>query len=529
MGATARSAATARPSVGDASVRRALFIVLLTCAAGCTEPIDVVNYRFTPLVVDETRTTPVLLETKILGAPDSVALALESTGSEVALVDDGTGSDATAGDDVYTIELPAADVLYGFGPADVYRNFVGYLRAYDQDSIVQEKNFFVDVITSAIPTPIVVQPSPTFQYSEHLVNIVDPAFYGTLDHVPLVQQFYTLVHDDFDFLAVVFDVSHLTERFYGGVSNDVNGIGVGVFNDSTLWGTHGRLAGRLVFPIATMFDGASPAFTHELGHRWINHLPVPPVDVGAPHWPLSDLAVGIMGFTSAFNPTFPQGLNFNFDLVPNGPDYDLVTNNSPKEFSDLSLYLMGFIPAAQVVQHFVFDDQLQTPATGGTLLGPVTTVDVADIVAARGARSPDHTASPTDFRVATLMVSRDGLLNLDAMRQYDFFAARAMEEVLVDYTDGFAVGQSNPFHLATQGIGHLDSRIMELLARADFEADALGGLPSTAPPPDPPSDMITVQGEAGAVEIVNSGPLGSQSHTGRARLTVSKSRKPMGG
>lgn len=491
---------------GAAGMARIIGAVLCAFVTACA-PIEIVYYRFTPLVVDESTTSPATFEARVRGNPSSVMVELARTGTEIALVDDGSGSDHTAGDGLYTVDIAAAEVLFNFTPQDVYRNFVGYLRAYDGAVVEQQANVFIDIVTSAIPTPTVVKPSPTFQYSQHLVNIVRPAFYSDFDQVSLVHQFYTLVHDDFDFLAIVYEGSHLSNRYSAGVRNDVNGIGLPVFDNSGVWGSAGRLKGRLVFPISTMFDAASPAFNHELGHGWVNHLPVAPLDVGNPHWPLSDLAVGIMGWTSAFNPSNPQGLQFNFDLVPNGPDYDLVPNNAPKEFTDLSLYLMGFVPPSQVAQHLVFDNQLQTPAAGGTLLGPVTATGVADIVSALGPRSPDHTAAQTDYRVATILVSRDGLLGSDAIRQYDYFAARAMEEVLVDYSDGFAQGQSKPFHLATRGIGHLDTRIMELLAHADFDADAVGSTPAASPPPNPPIDVISAVG----AEVINSGVLGSHA------------------
>ena len=59
----------------------------------------------------------------------------------------------------------------------------------------------------------------------------------------------------------------------------------------------GRLLGITIFPSAAFFDGASNATTHELGHQWLAFLDFPPLQQGVPHWPISDLAQDIMGFS----------------------------------------------------------------------------------------------------------------------------------------------------------------------------------------------------------------------------------------
>lgn len=55
-------------------------LVLLT--TGCDQPIEVMNYQFTPMVVAVTRTTPVVFEANIQGAPTSVVVRLSSNGTE---------------------------------------------------------------------------------------------------------------------------------------------------------------------------------------------------------------------------------------------------------------------------------------------------------------------------------------------------------------------------------------------------------------------------------------------------------------
>lgn len=92
--------------------------------------VKAVNSRFSPMVIPGNRTADVLLEVKVEGTPTAVKLELQSTGTEVSLRDDGAGGDKMAGDGTFTGTLKAADVLANFGPANVNRNFIGYLRLY---------------------------------------------------------------------------------------------------------------------------------------------------------------------------------------------------------------------------------------------------------------------------------------------------------------------------------------------------------------------------------------------------------------
>jgi hypothetical protein len=426
--------------------------------SGCAGPLKATYYRFTPMVIEDDAMADVILEGKVEGSPTAVKLRLESTGSEVLLRDDGSGGDAVSGDDIFTVTLGAADVLHNFTPDDVNRNFIGYLRIYVGSEQEMQYNVFADIITDDIPPVEIKIVASDVQYTEHLVNIVDPGFFSGFTVSLVIQKFYSHFDDNYDFINVIYEIPHIgNNRYHFGIRNDVNGIGLSLFDNSATYGSGGRLLGCTIFPIPTFFDGASPDYQHELGHQWINFLSsVPPLDYVTPHWPLSDLASGIMGWATVED---PEGLTFNFDLTPVGSDFQLVANYDPKVFTDLSLYLMGFIPPGEVSEHFVFDDQDQTPEAGGTLLGPVTYVGVDDVISQVGPRVPSHEQAQKKFRVATIIVSKDGLLSENAMRLYDYFSARAEETQVIPYSSGFEKAQTNPFYLATRELGRLDTRI----------------------------------------------------------------------
>jgi hypothetical protein len=444
-------------------VRRVFFmlcsLLLILLGSGCPpgpDDLDVVYYRFTPMVTDEDMETDVVLEARVEGSPSAVRLSLQS-GSDVDLRDDGSGGDAAAGDEIYTVTLSAAQVLHNFTADDVNRNFIGYLRLYSGEELGTQINIFADIITEAIPPVQVEVLTPNVQYSDHLVNIVAPGFFSSFDNADVTGTFYTHFGDNFDYINIIYEIPHIENRHHVTVKNDVQGIGVGIRDDTADYGSSGRLMGYTVFPIPTFFDGASPDYQHELGHQWVNFLSVPPLDVAVPHWPLSDLASGIMGWGKGRN---TQGLTFNFYIVyVGGGNFQLEADYEPKVFTDLSLYLMGLIPPAEVAGHFVFDNQDQDPMAGGTLSGPVTSFVVGDIIASLGPRLPASHDAAKKFRVATVIVSKDGLLSERAMRLYDYFSVRAEETEVVSYSSGLVKGQAKPFYLSTREIGRLDTRI----------------------------------------------------------------------
>jgi hypothetical protein len=418
------------------------------------------------MVLDASDPVETVLEVKIDGEPTAVRLYLESTGAEVPMHDDGTSGDAVAGDDVYTVVVAPEDVLHDFTDDDVHRNFIGYVRLYIGEDLQRQYNTFFDILTDAVPPVKIGYVSDDIQYTRHLVNIVYPAFFDDFLRSDVCRRFYEEFGDDYDFLNLIYGIGYFMNRFHAGISNDVQGIGKSIYNGASSYGSDGRLKGMSVFPIPGLFDGAEPAYQHELGHQWINFLPVPPLDYAIAHWPLSDLASGIMGYA-----TRPggQGLNFNFDLVPDGNDYIKVRNHDPKVFKDLDLYLMGLIGPDEVADHFVFDDQNQT--SGWVLHGPVTTVTIDDIISHVGPRVPDHTVSQKVFNIASIIVSKDALLSEDTMRLYDFFSARAEGTEIVRYSSGFAKGLTKPFYLSTQGTGQIDAGIKGPETSCDFVED----------------------------------------------------------
>jgi hypothetical protein len=410
-----------------------------------------------PLVLNQASPVAPTLTVRFDSAPTAVTIHLDAINTNLTLTPDATGK-------TFTGTVPSAALLTGLTAADVNRKFIGHLLV-TTGAQTDQYNLSGDVLTAAIP-PVTIHPvAADVQFSDHLVNIRWPAladqFTGGVDQqlTAIVQKFFTHFDDEYDFLQLVFARNYFSNRYHSATRTDVQGIGQQIFNVTAQYGSAGRLLGLSMFPVPTLFDGASPSTTHELGHQWLAYLKFPPLQQGVPHWPISDLAADIMGFSIVVNGQ-PEGGQFNFDLQPlGGGNYKMVPSSAPKGFSDLSLYLMGLRPSNQVADHFVFDNQAQTLAANGVLAGPVTPVTINDVIAHVGARSPDFAHSQKCFRVATILVTKNGFASNDVMRLYDFFAARASATAPLAYTDGFIKGTAQPFAVVTHGVGCLQSRI----------------------------------------------------------------------
>jgi hypothetical protein len=238
------------------------------------------------------------------------------------------------------------------------------------------------------------------------------------------------------------------------VRNDTLGLGLPVFSSGVRFGSTNQLQGIVHYPNDNFFDLAETGSLHETGHRWINYLTLPSLAQGRPHWPIGDLASGIMGFS---NPQNGEGLEFPFTLMPL-PTGDFLVQQTglSREFNDLELYLMGMFSAAEVKEHFVLQDQNQTDQlSGGLLKGPAEPIRIADIIGRDGPRVPSVHDTQKDFRIATIVLSKDQLLTSTAMAFFDAMAGRGEATRPLPFTSGFARGITKPFVLATGGRGTL--------------------------------------------------------------------------
>jgi hypothetical protein len=431
-------------------------LTLAVCAASAQAQI-IDWYAYEPRVVTDTQADPVTFTVRILGQATSVVF-LPKTGGSLPLAQ----IDSTH----WQIVLTPAQVLAGYS-VGADHNYIGRLQALPSPIKISQ---FANVRHAAMPNVEFVDIGPDVRVSPHVLNLrEDVLLLGNHAAPPLFHRIYDVVPDEYDFVAMVEQVRSSHNRSFRNLRNTIQGLGISITSQAGAYGSPARLKGDVLFPIDSYFDLAGKANSHELGHNWSAHQNVPALISGQPHWPLSDLAQGIMGFGS---------LDFPYTLTPvAGGNYKVQLTGSDREFNDMELYQMGLVDQMEVGSYVVFDDQNQAVFPGATLQGPTTTVTVADVIAADGVRVPSAADSPKAFRELTVVLSRGGLLTPDELAFFDHMAARGALQVEVPFTSGFDSGTTKPFYLATGGRAELatDVELSPLVAVPKQLSLAAGG------------------------------------------------------
>jgi uncharacterized protein (TIGR03437 family) len=486
------------------------WLLILPAARAQTETIDALYYQWEPAVLQPGATQPVRLEVKLVGKPSQIEIELDPTGSGIVggkklpLRDDGAGGDRVAGDNIWTVMLDPAPIVQGLQADDVFSRFVGFVQAVPTYilpcGLPWRLNIFAPVVNEELVHMAVGRLAADTQYTAYAANIADAAWLkddpAQLNYGELAKKFYKTFPDDFDFLnIVVYGRVYFSNRGHMVVRNDVQGIGSTIFNNSGNYGSAGRLKGITVFPNFTFFDGAETAYQHELGHQWINFLNVPPLASARPHWPLSSLASGIMGFSI---PPTNEGGEFACQVLSEAGGVRLVPRTEAAVFTDLDLYLMGLAPAEEVQEHIVLAEQdvnaVLKQCNRQLYTGTVSRVRLADIIKVAGARAPAYGAAPRRFKVATVVVS-PSLLSEEALSLAGFFARRAEETTSAPIHSGFAKITSKPFALTTRGRGSLDATLF--LDPASVPQISVAGVANAASflaGPVAPGELVTFFG-----------------------------------
>jgi hypothetical protein len=417
---------------------------LLVAAIAVTANAQTVVWtKFDPGAIRVGRTEPAVLEVQLNSTVSSVALDYAG-GGRLNLTSSGPNR--------WTASVDAAHLLSGYASDDVNHNFVGFLRLLGSaGQTLATYNEFINVIDANVPATTVTQLGGGAQATSRILNLHRPAL-SMSDLQPAAQQFYTYYRDDFDFLSIAFSMpNYPANRFHFAVRNDVSGIGLNPMNAGSIYGSASRLLGITVFPIDTLFDAGETAFVHELGHQWIAFLKNSSL-VPGPHWPPSTMARGIMGWNI---PPTNEGGDFPWNITPVSANTARTNGGAvTREFHDLDLYLMGFIPPSAVSPGLILQGQ---PCEGCVIA--TTPITIGEVIQVNGPRVPAAGAAKTSFRIATVVISRDRPLNNDEMAVLDYFAARGESLVELPFTSGFARGTAKPFAVATRGIGRLDLRL----------------------------------------------------------------------
>ncbi len=273
------------------------------------------------------------------------------------------------------------------------------------------------------PSPVFTAPVGEFFSTSVMVDVIGAtqAFYATHPGRDVYDFVYLVTDFDFD-LGDAF-------AFYLPLRNDADGIGFdpGVSPLTADIGSQ-RIQGLLnlsnvstQYPASpvTRFLGANHALSvmgQEQGHRWLAYVGYPGANPALllgrddAHWSFF-LSIP----SSISSQAAPRSSSAEGNVWRDNGNGTFTSINLIDGFSRLDQYLMGLRPAADVPDTFVITNPSGTPATretnpfpNVTVNGGRQTITINQILQANGARIPDSTTAPKNFRAAVVLLTQQG-------------------------------------------------------------------------------------------------------------------------
>ncbi|HET9481973.1 MAG TPA: putative metal-binding motif-containing protein [Candidatus Polarisedimenticolia bacterium] len=276
-----------------------------------------------------------------------------------------------------------------------------------------------------------------------------------IDIACAVRKFMITHQDVYDYVAVFPNFNHAEGSFHLHVKNDVRGIGVPIQDNSASYGTQNLKSvilfrnfgewpagnhDRIMIP-APNNDSPMSLISHEVGHRvaaWVRRDKDPSTRVR--------VANDLLGRNNAHWCFYLDGpgtgsragySSMEGNLWRDNGDGTFTTSAQADGYSRLDQYLWGYRSGLDVGTFFRLDpgkgkvnpDCSHIPYIPGvdtpwTFSYPKINVTVDDIIAAEGARIPTAQNSQKNWRVAFVMLARQGvspnpteIAKLDAFRQ----------------------------------------------------------------------------------------------------------------
>ncbi|MDH3285568.1 MAG: hypothetical protein OEQ13_12595, partial [Acidobacteriota bacterium] len=394
----------------------------------------------------------------------------------ILLFDDGLDDDAVAGDGIFT----ASALEFASAPDPVGKTG---LRFWDIDLVfadmtVQTVNedlaLTILYIQPSIPLPQVDTLAPDVVASPHVVSISSPLSgsfpSNSVSVTTIANRYYDFFPDDRDFLLVarMFNTGGAPAASFGVVNNDVQGIGLSVFDSSAAYGSAGVLQGVMNIYWG---NGTSILMNHELLHRWAAYLDFS-LDLAASgsHWETIERP------SSGFGGPPPYA-GFHHHLKRAAQQwrgwYD--DNVSDYDYSDLELYLMGLIgyddlasPIPTLIDS-TWDryETLQGITYSYYFAAGMRDVPKSEIVGVEGSRVPDVSSAQTSFQ-SGLVVVYDRVLTAVELAYWEY--------ALSEYKQPSSTIHEWTFQQATGDRAQLDT-YMPLLAGATPDGGPVPGAP----------------------------------------------------
>lgn len=258
----------------------------------------------------------------------------------------------------------------------------------------------------------------------------------------IAHEYYKTHNDNLDFLVFfsTFDYAMPdvdTQGVYMSVKNDTHGINQPTSDNSSLYGSNGKLQGTIDMgnvsalaanPYSEELNQTLTVLSHEFEHRFGAYVRY--------KLPDSSLSTALLGKDNSHWSYLldSQGSVMYGNGWSDNSDGTFTSTTKMNSYSPLDLYLMGMIPKEQVPSMLLIDnpaiDKTQSPFLGTTVNGTAVMVSINDIIAAEGERVPNVSASQKQFNVGYILLVRHG----DSMGQ----AAQALDMVRKGFAGRFA-------------------------------------------------------------------------------------------
>lgn len=245
----------------------------------------------------------------------------------------------------------------------------------------------------------------------------------TVSLTAMARQFYQTHGDDYDFMTVMTDFSFDMGgafAFEENVKNEVIGLGLGVFDNTPVWGSQtGRLRSFLnlgpVFQYPTnpntVFLGTNNSVEvigQEFGHRWMAFADIPGGSCNDPSFSNTVLGRDCAHWSFFFN-SHGSVMEGN-DIVDNLNGTFTTTSNATTRYSDLDQYFMGLLDSSLVQPTFAVFSPVSSrvnssaPQPNVLFSGTRHNVTINDFITRNGLRSPTVATSQTAFRQAWILL-----------------------------------------------------------------------------------------------------------------------------
>ena len=242
------------------------------------------HWTFDPMVVSTLGNDPVRLSIQADKLTFGVAIILED-GSVKQLIEEGGGK--------FSTELTHAEALVGAYRKYAGRNYVGQLEINGGNTYP----IWVNIDDGSIPEVKVMDLDDAIRISPRIANFLIPhETPAQLDIESITRMFYQYFPDEFDFITVVSTKASLAASHFTNVKNTTQGLGLELFDHASDYGSSGRLEGVVRITDFSHFDLAGREYLRMLGYNWMNYSEHPVLSGATPHWPISTLASGIMGY-----------------------------------------------------------------------------------------------------------------------------------------------------------------------------------------------------------------------------------------